>query len=134
MPRTPPEWIGKTDDTPVPPRVRLRVFDRFKGICQLSKRKITPPADKWECHHVKELVSGENLNRESNLVPALVAPHKAETKRQMALKKKVNNTRKKHLGIAPAKKKIESRGFSKKATNPKPSLPPRKLFRSVSHG
>ena len=33
MIRTTPEWIGKTDDTPVPPHVRLRIFERFGGIC-----------------------------------------------------------------------------------------------------
>jgi hypothetical protein len=29
MARTLYEWIGKTDDTPVPPRVRLRVLQHF---------------------------------------------------------------------------------------------------------
>ena len=29
--RSVPEWIGKTDDTPAPPRVRLRVLERCEG-------------------------------------------------------------------------------------------------------
>jgi hypothetical protein len=29
MPRSRPEWRGKTDDDPVPPRVRLRIFERM---------------------------------------------------------------------------------------------------------
>ena len=33
MPRSVPEWVGRTDDTPVPPRVRLRVLERFGRRC-----------------------------------------------------------------------------------------------------
>jgi len=32
MPRSIPEWIGRIDDTPVPPRVRLRALERFGRI------------------------------------------------------------------------------------------------------
>ncbi len=40
MTRTTDEWIGKTDDTKAPPRVRRRIFDAHKGICFLTKREI----------------------------------------------------------------------------------------------
>jgi hypothetical protein len=33
MPRSLGEWIGRSDDTPVPPRVRLRAFERFARGC-----------------------------------------------------------------------------------------------------
>ena len=31
MARSVAEWVGATPDTPVPPRVRLRVFERDEG-------------------------------------------------------------------------------------------------------
>ena len=40
MPRALPEWIGKTDDSQAPPRVRVRCFERDKGVCHICKQKI----------------------------------------------------------------------------------------------
>lgn len=133
MARSIAEWIAKHDDTNAPPRVRLRVYEAHNGICWLSKRKIEA-GEKWELHHKVALIEGGE-NRESNLAPVLVAPHKAETKRQMAKKKKVNRTRKKHLGIAAPKQKIPSPGFqksSKKSRFTKAPLEPRQLYGKVS--
>jgi 5-methylcytosine-specific restriction protein A len=40
-PRALPEWIGKTADSAVPARVRVRIFDRYEGRCQCGcNRKI----------------------------------------------------------------------------------------------
>ncbi|MCP4108364.1 MAG: HNH endonuclease [Desulfobacteraceae bacterium] len=132
MPRSVPEWIGKTDDTKVPDRVKLRIFDAHKGICWLSKRQIQA-GEAWELHHIKALIeNGEN--RESNLAPVLTQPHKAETKRQRAVKKKVDATRKKHLGITKPKQKIPSQGFQssrKKSRFPKEPLKPKQFYRSA---
>jgi 5-methylcytosine-specific restriction protein A len=36
MPRSVAEWIGKTDNTPVPPRVKMRIFERHNGRCYLT--------------------------------------------------------------------------------------------------
>lgn len=96
--RSVPEWIGKTDDTPIPPRVRLRVFDRFHGICHRSGRKIGA-GEKWECDHVIALGNGGE-HRESNLAPILAGFfHKLKTKEDVALKSKNAKVRAKHLGI-----------------------------------
>lgn len=95
--RTVPEWIGKNDDERPPPRVRLRIFAAHDGICHLSKRKIMP-GDKWECEHMLALILGGE-NRESNMAPALVKPHKVKTAQDMAQKAKNDRVRKKHLGI-----------------------------------
>jgi 5-methylcytosine-specific restriction protein A len=100
--RSTPEWIGKTDDTAIPPRVKIRVFQAFGGICQESQRKITS-ADKWECDHTIALVNGGE-NRESNLRPLLKAEHKKKTANDVALKAKIDRVRKKHLGIYQPKK------------------------------
>jgi 5-methylcytosine-specific restriction enzyme A len=95
--RSVPEWIGKTPDTPVPPRVRLRVFERYGGVCYLSGRKIGP-ADKWDLEDIVALCNGGE-NRESNKAPALKDKHKEKTVLDVAEKAKVYATRSKHLGL-----------------------------------
>lgn len=91
------EWIGKTDDTPVPPRVRARVFINNGGVCHLSGRKIRP-GEKWELEHIIALCNGGE-HRESNMAPALVAAHKVKTAADRKLKAKDDRVRKRHLGI-----------------------------------
>jgi hypothetical protein len=115
MSRSVKEWIGKTDNTPVPARVKVRVFERYNGICYLSGRKITA-ADKWDCDHKIALINrGEN--RENNLAPVLKDKHKEKTKKDVAIKSKNYQVKKKHLGVkkrssfpcsksSPFKKKI----------------------------
>lgn len=108
-----PEWIGATSDTPIPPRVRARVFERHGGICYLSKRKIMA-GDTWQCDHVIALING-GQNRESNLAPALADKHREKTDDDLALKKKTARTRDKHLGIYPRSRfRIKGRPFEKR--------------------
>jgi hypothetical protein len=95
--RSLPEWRGKTDDSPIPAAVRLRVFNRYDGICYLSGRKIRP-GDQWDIEHVQALSLGGG-HREKNLAPALVVPHKAKTRKDRALKANDDRVRKKHFGI-----------------------------------
>lgn len=97
MSRSTPEWFGATDDTPVPPRVRLRVFEAHNGICHIAKRKIRG-GEPWECDHVIALINGGE-NRESNLAPALKDKHQAKTAEDVREKAVVARKRMKHLGI-----------------------------------
>lgn len=97
MTRSIPEWIGKTDDAKVPPRVRARIFERYDGQCYLSGRKIAA-GERWEIEHVIALCNGGE-HRESNMAPALVEPHKGKTKADRATKKKRDSQFKKHIGI-----------------------------------
>lgn len=112
MARTVPEWIGKTDDSAVPQRVRLRIFEREGGKCWISGRKITP-ADKWDLDHRIALING-GQHRESNLFPALRDKHREKTREDVAEKSKVAAVRAKHLGIR-APSRIRSAGFGKAA-------------------
>ncbi len=106
------EWIGATPDTPIPPRVRARVFERHGGICYLSKRKIRA-GDLWDCDHIVALVNGGE-NRERNLAPALRDKHREKTKADVATKAKTARVRARHLGIKPkAKQPLRSRGFDR---------------------
>lgn len=104
-----PEWIGKTPDTPTPPRVRLRVFEAHGGKCYLSGRKITP-ADNWELEHMLALALGGE-NRETNLAPALKDAHRKKTTEDRKIQAKNERVRRKHIGSDRKKSKFPtSRG------------------------
>lgn len=125
MARTVDEWIGKTDDTAIPARVRLRVFEKFDGICQLSKVKIYP-GDKWEIDHIKELWDGGE-HRESNLQPVLVKAHRKKSAAGKTAKAKADRLRKSHIGVpkpqtafsrSPFKRKMDGTVIYKKTGEP----------------
>lgn len=97
MSRSVPEWIGKTPDSAIPPRVRLRIFERHGGICHITGRKIRA-GDQWDCDHVTALCNGGE-HREANLAPALRSAHRKKTAEDVAQKAKCDRVRKKHLGI-----------------------------------
>ena len=113
MSRAVEEWIGKTDDTPVPPRVKLRVFAKYDGRCYISGRKIGP-GDAWECDHIRAIINGGE-NRESNLAPAIHAAHREKTDDDLAIKSKTARVRAKFLGVYPKSPfKIKGRGFERR--------------------
>ena len=95
--RSLPEWRGKTPDSKIPPRVKLRVFDAYGGRCYITGQKIQP-GDAWQVDHIKALINGGE-NRENNLAPVLSAPHREKTATDVKLKSKVARIRAKHLGI-----------------------------------
>lgn len=110
MARSVDEWVGKTDDTPIPPRVKLRVFEAHGGRCHLSGRKIMV-GDAWDCDHVIALINGGE-NRERNLAPALRSKHREKTAADVALKAKTDRIKKKRLGLHQPK----TRGFDRRLT------------------
>lgn len=115
MSRTVAEWIGRNDDTPAPPRVRLRVFEAYGGRCHWSGQKIQP-GDSWDLDHIRALINGGE-NRETNLAPILRGkPHKDKTAADVAEKSKVARVRQKHLGIYPkpvGNSRLPTRKFSR---------------------
>jgi 5-methylcytosine-specific restriction protein A len=112
MSRSVQKWVGKTDDASPPSRVRLRVFEKFKGICQITGRKIRA-GELWDLDHEIALINGGE-NDEDNLRPVLREAHKEKTAEDVKEKAKVDRIRKKHLGIWPkSKASIQSRGFPK---------------------
>lgn len=107
MTRAIPEWIGKTPDTPVPPRVALRVYMKYEGVCQCGCGWRISARDKWQCDHIIALVNGGE-NRERNLQPLIVAHHKSKTRQDVAIKSKTYRTRLKHLGIKRARSSFQT--------------------------
>lgn len=97
MSRSLPEWVGRTDDSPIPPRVRLRVLDRFSRRCDGCGRSIAPGVA-WACDHVTALVNG-GRNREGNLHPLCAWCHPGKTGADLAEKSKVYDLALRHAGI-----------------------------------
>lgn len=100
-------WIGKTDDTPTPPRVRLRVFTTCGGRCHRCNRLIRP-ADKWTLEHRIALILG-GRNAEENLCLTCNWCLPIKNGEDQAAKSKLANIEKRHLGI----KTKSGRGFQK---------------------
>lgn len=97
MSRSVSEWIGKTDDTAIPTRVRLRVFDSQKGLCAECGRKLAVAGEPYDIDHTQALINGGE-NRESNL-RALCRPcHKPKTAKDVAQKATENRKKAKARG------------------------------------
>jgi 5-methylcytosine-specific restriction enzyme A len=105
MTRSLPEWIGRTDDTPVPPRVRLRVFERFGRCCDPAGGcgRAIRPGDAWTCDHVKAIVNG-GANRENNLHPLCAWCDPPKTRSDVKLKSDAYQKGLRHAGIKVAPK------------------------------
>lgn len=97
MPRTVAEWIGKTDDSAIPPRVRDRVCLRYNDHCIICVRKIGGKL-RAELDHITPLILG-GQHRESNLRLVCNECHKVKTAFDVKLKAKVARVRKRHLGL-----------------------------------
>lgn len=106
MSRSVPEWIGATDNTPVPPRVRARVFLSFQGYCQGPCNRKIAPGEHWICDHRTALING-GQNREANLQPICDWCDKnSKTPADVAEKSKTARVRNRHLGIKRAGRPI----------------------------
>jgi 5-methylcytosine-specific restriction protein A len=105
-----PEWFGKDDNTPVPPRVKLRVKKRADGLCEICKVR----ADRGDTDHITPVVFStkeEPLNRERNLQWLCINHHKAKTKSDVALKSLVAKRQIRTAGLekVPAFRKLRQK-------------------------
>lgn len=98
MSRSVEEWRGANDDSPVPPRVRLRVFQRADGRCQGPCGRKLAPGDSWECDHVVAIINGGG-NRESNLAVKCEWCHAKKSATDVAEKSAVYERALRHAGI-----------------------------------
>lgn len=112
MSRAVDEWTGKTDDEPVPPRVRLRVFLRFDGQCQGGCGRRIIAGKRWVCDHKQAIINGGE-NREKNLQPICdLCNRTVKTPADIAEKALTYRKRVKHLGIKRAGRTIPGRRFN----------------------
>lgn len=100
--RSVPEWIADHPDQAIPPRVKLRVWERCKGRCALTGKKLRP-GDEYDFDHIVALGNGGE-HREKNLQVVGRAAHRLKTARDVAQKAKADRIRAKHLGLYPPSK------------------------------
>lgn len=115
MPRAVPEWIGKTADSAIPPRVRVRVFEGCGGLCGVCGRKIGP-ADTWIVEHLIALINGGE-NREDNLGITCGWCKPVKDRADVAAKSKSAKVRARHLGVKTTSRPIpgsKASGFKRK--------------------
>lgn len=110
--RTVPEWIGKTDNSMPPPRVKDRIRDRQGNRCAISGVELRPGI-KVEYDHIVPLWL-DGRNAESNLQAVTSDAHKAKTASEAKVRAKCNAVRKKHLGIKSEKRGGFSDRYRKK--------------------
>jgi 5-methylcytosine-specific restriction protein A len=109
--RSTPEWHGKTDDSAIPVRVKLRVHAKAEGCC--AKCGVEATTGQYD-HAISLILGGEN--RESNLQFLCVPCHTAKTRLDVKLKAKVARVRARHIGLKKPSKFACSRDskFKKK--------------------
>lgn len=90
-------WVGKSDDTPAPPRVRLRVYDRELTKCHKCRRDIGP-AEKWTLEHRIAISSG-GRNAEDNLCCTCSWCLPIKNAVDAAIKKKIAKIKARHIGV-----------------------------------
>lgn len=109
MTRTVPLWVGKSDDSQIPPRIKDRVVIRCGGVCQECRAPFSERV-KPEFDHIVSLING-GAHAEGNLQPLCRPCHAAKTKVDVAEKSAVYQKRAKSLGYFAPKQKIQSAGF-----------------------
>ena len=107
--RTVGEWVGKTDDSAIPPRVKDRVAQKSDDKCQQCARQIGGKL-RAEYDHVIPLCLG-GAHAESNLALVCNECHLGKTKLDVKLKAKVARVRKRHLGIRKPRTMTQWRKF-----------------------
>lgn len=104
MARSVPEWVGATDDTPIPARVKDRVMQAFGGCCSECGVEFSGVI-RPEFDHIVALVNGGE-NREGNIRAVCAACHVIKTKEDVSLKSVTYRKRSKHFGFEKKKRLI----------------------------
>jgi 5-methylcytosine-specific restriction protein A len=102
------EWIGKTDDSTPPARVKARIWKRGPNCvrCGLPTGDVRKP----EYDHIVALCRGGE-NRESNLQILCAPCHGPKTREDVAAKSREAKRLKKRLGLKP-RRTIPGRRFN----------------------
>lgn len=98
MSRSTPEWIGATDDTAIPSRVKMRIWFKHDGICAGKCKRKLRAGDEPQYDHIVALCNG-GQNRESNFQLLCAWCHKEKTGDDVAEKSLVYRKQLSHGGI-----------------------------------
>lgn len=113
MTRAVPEWRGRTDDSPLPTKVKLRVLEREGRICRICGNPIAP-GDGCDFHHDPPLADGGE-HRESRIFPVHRKCHRLITAREAQQRAESRATIASHYGLKKPRQQLRSRGFDKAA-------------------
>lgn len=109
MTRSVAEWVGRSDDEAIPPRVKLRRFELAGKCCENCHRpivgKLRPQFD-----HKTALINGGE-NREGNIQVLCHECHGQKTKQDLSDKSRTYKRRLKVAGIRKRKRTIPGRKF-----------------------
>lgn len=101
------EWIGKTPDTPIPLRVKLRILRRQNDTCAGDGCTCVFDArHRPEFDHRPALINGGE-NRESKIFALCEPCHDILYPFDVAEKAKVNDTKAKNLGLKTSKRPFQ---------------------------
>ena len=119
MARTISEWVAKHDDAAIPGDVKLRIWSRAKGYCQICTRKVLAGEPK-HFDHIMPLADG-GRHAEKNLQIACVACHATKTAGEATERAKVKAVAKSVLGLkAKPAKPLRGASFPKSDKPRKP--------------
>lgn len=93
-------WVGKNDDVAIPVRVKLRIFERYGGLCYKTGVRLLP--GRFAYDHIVALIDGGS-HSEDNLAPIAIQPHKEKTAQEAGVRKTVRKKKAKHLGLKKSK-------------------------------
>lgn len=111
------EWVGRDASTPLPARVKLRIFDRFGGNCDVCGLQCGPYRNP-EYDHRPALINGGE-NRESMIRLVCRPCHRVATHADVAEKAATARVRKKHLGIKKRRRAMGYRLFDGTVVRPR---------------
>lgn len=109
------EDVGTTKRKAMTPRMRLKIWENYKGICALCNRRIDGIRERWIVEHLRALeLGGEDT--EDNMAPvhevcAAAKTHGKQGDHSRAAKAK--RTKSKHLGITKSKNPLPGSKGSK---------------------
>lgn len=103
--RSTPEWEGASSEAAIPPRVKVRIVERYNKRCAECGQPLGG-RNGCEIDHIVALANG-GAHRESNLRPLCIDCHKPKTAADRKVKAKGDRIIKRHF-------------LGKKAKNPLP--------------
>ena len=122
--------VGTTERARLTPTQRLKLFEKFSGVCPVCGQYIQA-GHRWVVEHMTPLALG-GTNDLTNLAPVHERCAAEKTKDDMARIVKAKRQKRAHLGIKAKPPQIISRGFPKREKPRrfvKKPLPPKDLFK-----